>query len=191
MPAVPLSVANRSMLLDLARAVIRQRLTNNCPIPPLPNDLELVQPAGSFVSLHEMGSHRLRGCVGRLDATAPLWESVQQTAASVLRDPRFTNNPVLASDLANLTIEISVISPLCPCTAEAFDLVNDGIYVSFRDRAGCFLPQVARETGWTREQLLQRLCLEKLGMAAEVWRHPETKFARFPVEQIGPEPFIL
>jgi AmmeMemoRadiSam system protein A len=157
--------------------------------PADPPDPELSQPAGSFVSLHELQTHRLRGCVGRLDATISLWECVRQTAVSVLRDPRFVNHPITATDLSLLTIEISVISPLRPCRSHEFDLASDGIYIAFRERSGCFLPQVARETGWTREQLLERLCLEKLQLAAHIWRHPEAQFFSFPVEQIGPEPF--
>jgi AmmeMemoRadiSam system protein A len=189
---VPLSPASREALLNLAREVIRQRVTGKDPdIPsaPAPTAAELVQPAGSFVTLHELETHRLRGCVGRLDATAPLWESVTQTAQSVLRDPRFLDHPVTADDLPKLSLDISVISPLRPTTAEGFDLLNEGIYVHFHERAGCFLPQVAQETGWSREQLLARLCMEKLNLPGEIWKHPEAKFFAFPVEQIGPEPF--
>ena len=184
-----LSAPSRAALLNLARSVIRLRLGEERAEPPAPTDGELLQPAGSFVSLHELASHRLRGCVGRLDATVSLWESVRQTAVSVLRDPRFTSNPVTRIELPHLSIEISVISPLRACSAAAFDLLNDGIYITFRDRSGCFLPQVARETGWTREQLLHRLCTEKLGLPGETWRHPEARFFAFPVEQIGPELF--
>ncbi len=179
--------------MHLARRVIRERLCGGgnagAEEAAVPGNEELHQLAGSFVSLHELDSHRLRGCVGRLDATVALWDSVKQTAGSVLRDPRFVNHPVLPADLPGMTIEISVISPLRPCQANEFDRLNDGIYVSFQDRSGCFLPQVARETGWSREQLLERLCLEKLNLPGQSWRHAEARFFSFPVEQIGPEAF--
>jgi AmmeMemoRadiSam system protein A len=192
---VPLSASSRDALMHLARRVIRARVCSGCeavgPEFDAPADLELWQSAGSFVSLHEMDSHRLRGCVGRLDATVALWESVKQTAGSVLKDPRFANHPVLPLELPGLTLEISVISPLRPCLALEFDLLNDGIYVTFGERSGCFLPQVARETGWSREQLLERLCLEKLNLPGGIWRHGDAKFFSFPVEQIGPERFEM
>ena len=159
--------------------------------PSAPDEPELMQPAGSFVSLHEIHTHRLRGCVGRLDASVPLCESIKQTAASVLKDPRFLERPVTLEELPRLLIEVSVISPLRPCTAADFDLESDGIYVMVGERSGCFLPQVARETGWGREELLARLCMEKLGLPADAWRLPAARFHAFATELVGPEPFIL
>ena len=190
---MPLSDQARSALLNLARTVIRQRLTDPTidPSLPTPTEPELLQPAGSFVSLHELQSHRLRGCVGRLDATIPLFDCVKHTAASVLKDPRFYDNPVTLADLSNLLIEISVISPLRPSTATDFDLETDGIYLTLGERCGCFLPQVARETGWTREQLLSRLCMEKLTLPPDAWRLPQAQFHAFATELVGPEPFVV
>jgi AMMECR1 domain-containing protein len=51
------------------------------------------------------------------------------------------------------------------------------------------LPQVARETGWTKEQLLDRLCTEKLGVSAIVWQHPNAKLFKFSSVILGPEAF--
>ncbi|HSV12674.1 MAG TPA: AmmeMemoRadiSam system protein A, partial [Tepidisphaeraceae bacterium] len=160
-------------LLDIARDAIHRSLQGQ-PLNDLPqDDPALMQPAGCFVSLHEVGTHRLRGCVGRLDASGPLATVVQQTAVNVLGDPRFTTNRVGLDDLPKLEIDISVLSPLMPAANPLdFDLLNDGIYLIISNRAGCFLPQVARETGWTKEQLLDRLCTEKMGFPARMWQHP-------------------
>jgi AMMECR1 domain-containing protein len=82
-----------------------------------------------------------------------------------------------------------VLSPLLPCASPLdFDLQNDGIYLIAGERAGCFLPQVARETGWTKEQLLDRLCTEKLGMPATTWRTGDATLMRFSTVIVGPEP---
>src|SRR5829696_4674578 len=70
-----------------------------------PTDAELTTPAGCFVSLHEKVTHRLRGCVGRLDPEMPLWRVVRETAGDVLRDPRFTNAPVTADEIPSLELE--------------------------------------------------------------------------------------
>lgn len=181
--------AQQDSLLDLARVAVRNALVMEAA-PPLPTDPALLQPAGCFVSLHEQRTHRLRGCVGRLDATMPLAEAVRSMAGAVLEDPRFVNMPVTLEDLPRLEIDLSVLSPLIPIERpDDFDLLNDGIFVTFEDRAGCFLPQVARETGWTREQLLDRLCSEKLGLPAMTWRHPLCRFEKFHAVQIGPEAF--
>lgn len=185
-----LTAAQQDSLLVLARVAVRNALVMEAP-PPLPTDPALHQPAGCFVSLHEQRTHRLRGCVGRLDATMPLAEAVRSMARAVLEDPRFVEMPVTPEDLPRLEIDLSVLSPLIPIERpEDFDLLNDGIFVTFEERAGCFLPQVARETGWTREQLLDRLCSEKLGLPAMTWRHPLCKFEKFHTVQIGPEPFL-
>lgn len=160
------------------------------PATPQVNDPVLLTEAGGFVSLHEIGSHRLRGCVGRLQANAPLIRTVAETAAHVLEDPRFVNQRVTLGELPRLDIEISVLSPLCT-TAHPLDFepLNDGIYLTCNGRSGTFLPQVARQTGWTREQLLERLCMEKLGMPPETWREPEVRVQKYTVVLIGPAAF--
>jgi uncharacterized protein len=183
-----LSPAHQCRLLDLARNAIRAALRNaKSPVPP--DDPELVQPAGVFVSLHECETHRLRGCIGRLDAKAPLAQAVAAMAQSVLEDPRFLDDPVTLDELPRLDIELSILSPLIPATGPLdFDL-SEGIHLTHGDRSGCFLPQVARETGWDKEQLLTRLCTEKMGLPPIAWRHPATRLQRFTTLVIGPEPF--
>jgi AmmeMemoRadiSam system protein A len=178
-------------LLDLARRALREQLgagASNEPFPAKPLSAELVAPAGCFVSLHERGTHRLRGCVGRLDATKALWETVYLTTGETLRDPRFVNQPVTGMELENLEVEISVLSPPREAANPLdFEPLVEGIYLTIGDRAGFFLPQVARETGWTKEQLLARLCSEKLGLHPEVWQRSGVKLLKFDVEVVGPE----
>lgn len=185
-----LSPQQRSLVLDLARAFVREALGVAAESLPDLNDAGLHQPAGCFVSLHSLATHRLRGCVGRIDAGQPLVDALRASAAHVLRDPRFTRDPIRLGELSLLEIEISVLSPPRPAPHPlAFDLLQDGIYLTFGNRSGCFLPQVARETGWTREQLLSRLCIEKMGLPEVTWRHPQAQLHVFSVEVIGPELF--
>jgi AmmeMemoRadiSam system protein A len=186
-----LSAQQRSQILDLARAHIRQALRLDDQVPHV-TDEALRQPAGCFVSLHTLHGRRLRGCVGRIDASVPLVDALHSASLSVLRDPRFTREPVLPEELAWLEIEVSVLSAPWPVAQPLeFEPLEHGIYLTFGSRTGCFLPQVARETGWTREQLLDRLCLEKLGLPAQTWRHPDAKLQVFSVTVIGPEMFEL
>jgi uncharacterized protein len=214
---VPLSPAQRKFLLNIARAGLLNRLTSaatpttpateladdnaavaadeeeNPPPSEDPGDAPttdpaLIAPAGCFVSLHEIDTHRLRGCVGRLDPELPLWRVVRETAGDVLRDPRFTDTPVTPADIAILELEISVLSPSRQAAGPLdFDPLTDGIYLIHGSRSGFFLPQVARETGWSRQRLLSRLCEEKLGLPHDTWQKPEAKLFTFKVEVIGPE----
>ncbi len=178
-------------LMNIARDAIRVAL-NNQPASALgETDPALMSPAGCFVSLHARGSHQLRGCIGRLDATGPLAPVVQQTAVGVLRDPRFAAAPIRLDELPNLDLEISVLSPLRPAAHPLdFDLQNDGIFLIISNRTGCFLPQVARQTGWSKEQLLDRLCMEKLQFPARMWQHPAARLQKFTAVVLGPEPFV-
>jgi AmmeMemoRadiSam system protein A len=184
----------RHALLHLAADIIRYRLAGpdgTSPVPqfPLIHDPAFAQLAGCFTTLHELGTHALRGCVGRLDATAPVWVAVRDSAMSCLTDPRFAGRPVTAGEIPRLELELSLLSPLIPRgNPMDFDPATEGIYLTIAGRTGCFLPQVARETGWTREQLLDRLCQEKIGMPAFTWRSGAAMLAVFTAEILGPTP---
>ena len=178
-------------ILNLARALIRRSLGADRYVPA-PVEPEIRQPAGCFVSLHSLHKHRLRGCVGRIDASQPLIVALESAARSVLEDPRFANAPVTEEELAWLSIEVSVLSPPRPAaTPRDFEPLTEGIYLTYGNRSGCFLPQVAQETGWSREQLLERLCTEKMGLPASTWRQPDAVLHVFSVDVVGPEPFEL
>ena len=187
-----LSAHHRRVLLDAARDTIRSTLSGNPPAddPGGLDDPVLARPAGCFVTLHRLDTHALRGCVGRLEAADPLLHAVRRAAANVLNDPRFAADPVRLEELPRLQIDLSVLSPLRPAANPLdFDLLSDGIYLTWVERAGCFLPQVARETGWDKAQLLSRLCVEKMGLAADAWQDPRAKLFHFSTQVVGPEPF--
>ncbi|HWE03702.1 MAG TPA: AmmeMemoRadiSam system protein A [Tepidisphaeraceae bacterium] len=178
-----------AFLLDTARAVIRATLAGQQVRPPPCGDLDLMRPAGCFASLHGPGG-KLRGCVGRIDASEPLIAALTSAAVSVCSDGRFRANPVTLAELSQLALDLSILSPARPAAnALDFDLLNQGIHLTIGGRAGCFLPQVARETGWGKEQLLGRLCTEKMGLPADSWKLPQAKLAAFSTVIVGPEPF--
>lgn len=183
---------HRRILLDAARMAIREALRGNFRYRiPGTKDPVLLMPAGCFVTLHDMSTHRLRGCIGRLQTADPLIKTVHETAQSACQDPRFRMNPVTVAELPRLDIEISILTPLQPAAGPLdFDPLQDGIYLICRGRNGTFLPQVARETGWTREQLLERLCTDKMGLPADAWRDPDARLLKYQVTVIGPEPFV-
>jgi uncharacterized protein len=189
-PIVELTALQQQTLMDLSRQVIRKSLAGESSVSFAVPDPALHQPAGCFVSLHRLVTHKLRGCVGRLEANGPLWEMVAQTSMNVLRDPRFTEEAVTIDELPELSLELSVLSPLQPAASPlAFDPQKDGIYLMCCGRTGCFLPQVARETGWSREQLLGRLCSEKMGLPPTFWMQAGAQLMTFTTLIIGPEPF--
>lgn len=196
-PATPLSTLAHAAALDLHDGLVApmpdghlDALPSLSPDSPPDLDPMLLQPAGCFVTLHESTTHRLRGCIGRLDTAQPLLPTVEHMAQAVLEDPRFVDHPVAPEELPHLELEITVIFPLRPAAhALDFEPLDDGIYLTIDGWSGCFLPQVARETGWTKEQLLSRLCTEKMGLPADAWQGPGAKLHVFSTYVIGPEPF--
>ena len=127
----------------------------------------LVQPSGAFVTLEKQ--NQLRGCIGNLSTSRELYRTVQEMAvAAATQDRRFS--PVTAEELSELTIEISVLSPLEYVRAPSNVRVGrDGLYVSSGPYSGVLLPQVATEQRWSREEFLDQVCL-KAGLAQDAWR---------------------
>ena len=155
----------------------------------VPNDPNLAKPAGCFVSIHRRDDHALRGCVGIMDTGKPLVQVLVSASEAVLTDPRFANHRITLQELPELELEVTVLGPLTrrPSPLD-FEPSTEGIYLTVGERTGCFLPQVARETGWKRDQLLARLCTEKLGLAPDAWKHPSIVFQVFSADVVGPVP---
>lgn len=124
--------------------------------------------AGAFVSLYKDG--KLRGCIGNFGSSVPLWKVVDRmTASAALNDPRFL--PVTPDEVDEITIEISVLTPL-----RRIDDISEiipgkhGIVVEKDGRSGTFLPQVALKTGWGREELLGHCARDKAGLGWDGWK---------------------
>jgi AmmeMemoRadiSam system protein A len=177
-----LTSAEKRKLLSLARSSIEATLSGK----PLPR-LDVTEPAlkthaGAFVTLRRNGD--LRGCIGRLIGDRPLYEVVSNMAvAAATEDTRF--RPVSLSELGNIDIEISVLSPLKKMSnVEELKLGKHGIYIVKGMRSGCFLPQVANETGWTKDEFLNRCCTEKAGLEPDAWKKDAEVFL-FTAEVFG------
>ena len=166
---------------DTVEAVIRrQKITT-----PESDDPELNAPCGCFVTLKNR--NRLRGCIGQFISDSPLIELVAEMAkASATGDPRFLADPITVRELDKLDVEISVLSPLKRTDDPlSLRLGVDGIYIRQGRASGCFLPQVATETGWSKEEFLSYCCAHKAGFAADAWKDPKTEVYLFTAEVFG------
>jgi AmmeMemoRadiSam system protein A len=111
---------------------------------------------------------------------------VEMAEASASKDPRFFDHPLSVRDLGNLEIEISVLSPLARTDDPlSLRLGVDGIYIKRGYAAGCFLPQVATETGWSKEEFLSFCCSHKAGLPPDAWKDPKTEVYLFTAEVFG------
>lgn len=126
----------------------------------------LLEERGAFVTLKK--KDQLRGCIGNF-LEEPLYLQVPGVAiSSAVNDQRFP--PVRPEELKDIEIEISVLSPMKRINSlDELVLGKHGIYVRYGDRNGCYLPQVATETGWTKEEFLKHCFMEKARLPADAW----------------------
>jgi len=172
----------KKILLKIARDSVEAAITRKPIARPSSDDPELNKPCGCFVTLKNGGE--LRGCIGNFTADKPLVETVAEMAkASATSDPRFFYNRITKEELPELDIEISVLSPLKKTDDPmSLRLGVDGIYIKRGFATGCFLPQVADETGWTKEEFLSNCCLHKADLPGDAWKDGKTDVFLFTAE---------
>ena len=94
--------------------------------------------------------------------------------SSAMEDPRFEFNRIKHMELNHLAIELSVLSPLKRIQNPLdFELGKHGIFIKKGYEIGCFLPQVATETGWSKEEFLSHCCAGKAGLPADAWKYDD------------------
>ena len=178
----------KQALLGVARKVITATVKGQAVSEFESEDPLFNQQLGCFVTIHNHG--QLRGCIGNFTADKPLITMIRQMAIAATQDYRFLHNPVTAKELDEIDIEISVLGPL-ELTADplSLQLGRNGIYIRRGRTSGCYLPQVATETGWTKEQFLARCCSDKAGLPADAWQKSDTEVYLFDAEVFGEKDF--
>lgn len=177
-----LTAEQQQTLLRVAREAVAAAAEGRS-YTPRSDDPELRKPGAAFVTLRR--DRELRGCIGAIEARDPLIEVVAEMArAAALEDPRF--QPVEASEVADLTIEISVLTPPVRVTDIAeIEVGTHGLIVRQGERRGLLLPQVPVEWGWDREEFLDHTCL-KAGLPKGCWRGEAEVYA-FSAQVFGEE----
>ncbi len=161
----------KKSLLALARKTIAYFLEKG----ELPNAKKLsieVTPAmsrtmGVFVTLKKEG--QLRGCIGQIFGTGPLYKAViEQAKNAATRDPRFPR--LEAAELAKVQIEISALTePKEVGSYKEIVIGKHGMVLEKHGRSAVFLPQVAPEQGWDIDTTLTHLS-RKAGLPADAWK---------------------
>lgn len=174
-PPLPIVVSAeaRRELIARAREGVKSAVEGKLREKRLCDNSELQVKAGCFVTLKNRGT--LRGCVGCFQSDGPLWRTVSDIAArSAVFDPRFLNNRITPTEVSQLDIEISILSPPVRVSRplEEIKLGRDGILIKDKGRGGTFLPQVATETGWTLKEFLGHCSRDKAGLGWEGWKSP-------------------
>jgi MEMO1 family protein len=140
---------------------------------------KLKEHLGAFVTLHKAGE--LRGCIGHITSDRPLAETVaEMSVAAAFQDPRF--RPVSADELKDISIEISVLTPLRQISgADEVQVGLHGIYIRRNGSAGLLLPQVATEQGWDRATFLDQTC-RKARLPKDAWKDGTTQIFVFSAD---------
>ncbi len=163
-----LSPGDRDEIIALARGAVECHVCGT-PLPEWHGESRRLKADGAvFVTLKERGG-RLRGCIGSLHATMPLYRSIIQNGVSAAsRDPRFA--PVRPEELPGLEVEVTVLSTLHPIAGpEEVVIGRDGLFLEAAGRSGVFLPQVPVEQGWDLQTYLQQLAV-KAGLSPDGWK---------------------
>jgi AmmeMemoRadiSam system protein A len=174
--------AEKTAILETARAAVKAAVRAD-PQPPVDSTESVFdEKRGVFVTLKTGG--RLRGCIGRFDPAEPLRELLPEMAvASATQDPRFLYDRITPKELPDLEIEVSVLSPLERTDDPlSIELGTHGIYIKKGFQSGCFLPQVATETGWSKEEFLSNCASHKAGLAPDAWQDPDTEVYVFTAD---------
>ena len=170
----------KKKLLEIARKSIETYLKTGKKLELNENDPLLLKEMGAFVTLNER--KELRGCIGNLIGKSPLYLTIRDMAVeAAISDPRFS--PVTLEELKNIEIEISVLSPMQKIDSpDKIRMGIDGVLVRKGFRSGVFLPQVATETGWSKDEFLSKLCSHKAGLAPDAWKDKGTEILTFTAE---------
>lgn len=163
----------KSELLKLARDNITLWFKTGKLIDPEGKDYEgvLNRKLGAFVTIKK--NNKLRGCIGKISTDEPLYETIRQMSfAAAFSDLRF--DPLGKDELDEIQIEISVLSELIKI--EDIDEIipgKHGIYLKKGTTTATFLPQVASEQKWNRDELLGNLAKNKAGLSWLGWKDAE------------------
>jgi len=169
--AEKLTQYEKNSLLVLAR----ETLENSFSPEPISSELlfpiktpALKHPYGAFVTLNEENGN-LRGCIGRITTTQPLYETVESMSkAAAFQDRRFL--PLQKKELDSIVIDITILTPPHKITSyNDIVLGKHGIILTKNFHSAVFLPQVAPSLGWDLETTLQHLS-RKAGLESDDWK---------------------
>lgn len=165
-----LSDEEKTSLLKLARTTLVNHFYNTQETIKIPESMANIK-VGAFVTLHI--KDKLKGCIGQMQSNTPLKNLIPSlTLSSALNDHRYT--PVTADELNDISIEISILSPLEKVNSlDDIKLGKHGIFIKKGILNGTFLPQVATETGWSKEEFLGHCSKQKVGISWDGWKNAE------------------
>src|ERR1035437_3091146 len=175
-----LTIEEKREILGIARRTMESYVENGIITKYTTQNENLKQHAGAFVTLHSRG--KLRGCIGLIESNKPLYQTIVEMAIeSSSSDPRF--EPVKPEELKDMEIEVSVLFPKKRVESlDEIELGKHGVIVKRGYASGVFLPQVASETGWSKEEFMRNLCEGKAGLPPDCYKDEGTEVYIFEAQ---------
>ncbi|MEA3464328.1 MAG: AmmeMemoRadiSam system protein B [Patescibacteria group bacterium] len=176
-----LNEQQKNKLLHIARATVESYVKDGKAPEFDVSDERLKWKQGAFVTLRSNG--KLRGCIGQIaPSDKPLWQVARDMAiAAATQDHRFV--PVSKKELDKLDYEVSVLSvPKKINNWQDIELGKHGVILQKGLRSGVFLPQVANETGWSKEEFLLQLCSQKAGLPPDCYKGKDVELKIFTAQ---------
>lgn len=174
-----LSEDEKRQLIDIVKLAVESKMkSKNVPELKIYSEA-LKEKKGAFVTFRK--KNELRGCIGYIEAVKPLFQVVQEMAiAAAFNDQRFL--PLKRQELKDITIEISVLSPLVKIKdIEEIKVGIHGLYIKKDHHSGLLLPQVATSYGWDRLTFLEEVCF-KAGLPSNAWKDSNANVYIFSAE---------
>jgi len=165
-----ISGSEKRILLALAGRAIAEKIVSQNQLSNPKQELTepLHQRCGAFVSVYV--NQKLRGCIGTFSEEEALYKNVVNMAVSAATDDsRF--NSIQASELSQLEIEISILTPRQRISHPSEIIIGrHGIYIKLGANRGTLLPQVAVTQGWTITEFLGNCSKYKAGIGWDGWK---------------------
>ena len=164
-----LTIADKKLLIAIARYSIEKRLglESTPPEYEIESHPVLNSKCGVFVTLTI--SNQLRGCIGQISSTSPIYKTVEYTAGeSAFSDPRFY--PLTKTEYEQVQIEISILSEPFPMQSyDDIELGRHGLILQEGKKRGLLLPQVPIEHDMDKDEFLTAIC-RKTGVRPDLWK---------------------
>ncbi|KAF2641470.1 AMMECR1-domain-containing protein [Massarina eburnea CBS 473.64] len=139
-------------------------------------------------TVHRSGETRLRGCIGTFEAQE-LNDGLRSYAlTSAFDDTRF--NPISLRELPTLEVGVTLLTNFEPIS-DSLDWIigTHGLRISFiyhnRRYGSTYLPDVAKEQGWTKEETMVSL-MRKAGWSgrSSEWKTVDLNVVRYQGRQV-------
>eukprot|EP00924_Labyrinthula_sp_SR-Ha-C_P011614 snap_masked-scaffold_17-processed-gene-3.12-mRNA-1 protein AED:0.39 eAED:0.39 QI:0/-1/0/1/-1/1/1/0/190 len=135
---------------------------NSTPNPPFPSSTE----CAVFITFSRSPNDSLRGCIGTFSPDS-LWKQLAKyTRYAAFNDSRF--RPIVKAELEDLSVGVSLLFNFQEKEKgdlESWELEKHGIILEYEGNTGTYLPEVATQTGWSKEEMVHSCLKDKVGIS--------------------------